>query len=150
MERINYKGYHATWFPLEQAYIIFKDGVYQPLSDTVSRDMVESTIDKLISKRYVYIHQFKTRQEAVKFLTAVTGDKGYEKERLRNYEIVNIAISDGFIINIDEDCPINGFKSGYKDMEALLTFIKENVIEDGKLIWAEEFDWLYEELKHKL
>ena len=57
------------------------------------------------------IWKFKSRVEAIKFLFEQTEDATYNFNRIRDYEIVGMALSDGFVIDIEEVCPINGFAS---------------------------------------
>lgn len=112
-------------------------------------DKKSSSILKDSNKKYTLeIINFKTRVEAQDKLFNLTGDDTYKHPRMRNYEIVDEAMMDGYIINIDEVCPINGFKSGYKNIEQVREFWKDNLDKNGETIWNEMFDWIDNEFKN--
>ena len=90
------------------------------------------------------IWKFKSRVEAIKFLFKQTEDATYNFSRIRDYEIVGMALSDGFVINIEEVCPINGFASGFKNIEDIHKIIEENTCQNGITILNEDLQWIIE------
>ena len=90
------------------------------------------------------IWKFKSRAEAIKFLFEQTEDATYNFSRIRNYEIVDMALSDGFVINIEEVCPINGFASGFKNIKDIHKIIEENTCQNGITILNEDLQWIIE------
>lgn len=90
------------------------------------------------------IWTFDSRKEAINFLLQNTNNNEfYYRDRLRNYEIENQALNDGFVVAINENCPINGFKTGF-DEDSLKSFMKSNtdIIDNKK-------KWIYEVFKEK-
>ena len=95
------------------------------------------------------IWKFKSRVEAIKFLFEQTEDATYNFSRIRNYEIVDMALSDGFVINIEEVCPINGFASGFKNIKDIHKIIEENTCQNGITILNEDLQWIIEKFPNR-
>lgn len=87
------------------------------------------------------IFTFNTHHEAKDWLYKHTGDENFKFHRIRGYEIVGKALENGYIIDILEDCPINGFKSGY-NLDKIKKLIQDNSI-DGSTPFNKEYVWLY-------
>ena len=95
------------------------------------------------------IWKFKSRAEAIKFLFEQTEDATYNFSRIRNYEIVDMALSDGFVINIEEVCPINGFASGFKNIKDIHKIIEDNTCQNGITILNEDLQWIIEKFPNR-
>ena len=63
-----------------------------------------------------------------------------------NQVLVNLLtrLCDGFVINIEEVCPINGFASGFKNIEDIHKIIEENTCQNGITILNEDLQWIIE------
>ncbi len=92
------------------------------------------------------IFTFNTHNEAKDWLFTNTGNVDFKYHRLRGYEIVDMALQNGYIIDILEDCLINGFKSGY-NLEGIKKLIQDNSI-DGPTPFNKEYVWLYNLFKN--
>lgn len=78
---------------------------------------------------------FESRKEAIEFLLQNTNNQFYNQFLLRNYEIEHQAMKDGFVIAINEVCPVNGFTTGL-DEKSLKTFMNENTdIISNEIVW---------------
>lgn len=86
---------------------------------------------------------FDTRKEAVEFLLQNTNNQFYNKIRLRNYEIEHQALIDGFVVAINEVCPINGFTTGL-NKESLKKFMNDNID-----IISDDIAWIYKVFDYK-
>lgn len=85
------------------------------------------------------IWRFESRKEALEFLIENTQRDFYTNSlTLRNYEIEDRALRDGFVICIDEPCPYNGFITGIKNLEELKEFLNNNHFPDKDYIWLFE------------
>lgn len=93
------------------------------------------------------IFTFKTHDEAKDWLFINTENVDFKYHRLRGYEIVDMALQNGYIIDILEDCPINGFKSGY-NLDKIKQLGQDNS-ENGTTPFGKNFAWLYDLFKNE-
>jgi hypothetical protein len=92
-------------------------------------------MSKLKFQRKIWV--FDSRKEAIEFLLQNTNNPFYNQFLLRNYEIEHQALVDGFVIAINEVCPVNGFTTGLNE-ESLKKFMNDNID-----IISNEIAWIY-------